>query len=431
MGLPKADSSYFFNGHLFGEYINVKKFKEDIKNKTSLKFEENIDLPSLYQYIVQTKPGFKSVVDKILFENILYSYLKNVFVNNISLNPPLTSDLFKQKMKHLIEELNYTKDIPSNFYAEMKEDGFYLMDALNITVPRAKFIAGFDIEEENEIVKNLRLLFVEVVLREGKPVYFIAGVDIDFTNRIALVLIRNLQGISKTVSDSDEEFDNTVNRLYHRVLDSVFKKLGIGLEKIDVDRDREGMYKFCKELDDALLNDIREEVKSKTESVVADSVKKLNKVLFPNENRLNNADKKDLSEKIQSLLLSYYINYNVKADELVMKAKELNLVGYPTKVKFMDTNSTKSSTQSGNSKQPVSAIEAFHSLYFNFKQALELENWSISWFTDYEFKNARDLDVIQTTIYSTRNSFRVVFLPTRPLNKEIVHHVIRTINSYR
>ena len=73
----------------------------------------------------------------------------------------------------------------------------------------------------------------------------------------------------------------------------------------------------------------------------------------------------------------------------------------------------------------------FHGLYFNFKQALKLDRWSICWFTDYGFKKPNDLDIIQTTIQITKNNFHLIFHPTRPLNKEIIFYVIRTINSYR
>ncbi|MCM3154485.1 hypothetical protein M3611_20970 [Priestia megaterium] len=442
MELVEADSSYFFNGFLFNEYIEVSKLKKDIKEQIHLEFKEDIDLPSLYLEIVQNNSHLKKEVDKIFFENIMYSHLKNIYVNKIATHPSLGVELFKKKMKSLIENVNHRENIPTNFYSEMQEDGFYLMDALHITTLNTKFIAGFDIGENKGIVETLRLLFVEVVLKDGKPTYFTAGIDIDFKNSVSLVMIRNIQGISKSNRINDEkvnqddnndksDIDNTVNKLYHRVLNLIYSQLDIKLEQIDYKDDREKMYVFCKELDDALLNDTREEVTNRAQSEIFKSVKTLDKLLLPSDNRLNSVDKKDLGEKIQSLLLAYYLKYNFTPEELVKKAKALRLIGYPTKIKFMASNSAKSSTQSASSKQPVSASEMFHSLYFNFRESLELEKWSISWFTDYKFTDQCDIDVIQTTIHSTRNNFKIVFLPDRALTKEIIDYVIRNINSYR
>ncbi|MBY0038676.1 hypothetical protein H7U08_19375 [Bacillus cereus] len=430
MAIPKANAGYFFNGFLFAEFIDTDKFKEDINKLELTEVKEQWDLAQLFENIVLTNPMIKSKVDKVFFENILYSHLKNVYVNKITAHPSLAIELFKQKVKGLIEELNYKETIPMNYYSEMKDDGFYLMDALHITVTGTKFLAGYDFTEKNGVVKEARFLFVEVVRRGEKPCYFISGVSINFETGVSMILIRNIQGISKE-NDDLEAPNNTVNKLYYQVLKSVYEKLDIKLDKIDITADREGMYNFCKELDDYLLEDIRMEVTKKTTEQIKQSVQNLNKTLFPSEKRLSSTDKQDLGDKINSILLAYYLKYNITSKELVEKAKRLNLKGYPTKIKFMGSNSTRSSTQSASSKQPVVISDDYHGLYFSFTEALELEKWSISWFTDFKFDILADVDVIQTTIHSTRNNFKIVFLPDRPLEKEIIEHVVTSINSYR
>lgn len=430
MGIPNENAGYFFNGFLFAEFIDTNKLKEEIKSLQIVEVNEQWDLAQLFENIVGAKPMIKSKIDKVFFENILYSNLKNVYVNKVTARPSLAVELFKQKVKGLIEELNHKETIPSNYYSEMKDDGFYLMDALNITIPRTKFLAGYDFIEENGLVKEARFLFVEVVQRNEKPCYFTAGITINFETGLSMVLIRNIQGISKEGNDLESP-NNTVNKLYYQVLKSVYGKLDIKLDEIDIQADREGMYNFCKELDDSLLEDIRVEVTEKTAEQIKQGVHSLNKSLFPSEKRLNSTDKQDLGDKIKSLLLAYYLKYNTTSKELVQKAKFLKLKGYPTRIKFMGSNSTKSSTQSASSKQPVAISDDYHGLYFSFTEALELEKWSISWFTDFEFNEIEDVDVIQTTIHSTRNNFRVVFLPDRPLKREIIEHVVTSINSYR
>ncbi|OFD52332.1 hypothetical protein BWGOE3_03300 [Bacillus mycoides] len=424
-----ANSMYVFNGYKFLDFIDVENFKKDASSIYTIPEEvQNIDFPQYYTYLMENLAKQPKDVGKIFFENILYSHLKNIFVEKISSHPNLEVNSFKKNIKHLINEININGSIPNTFNDQMSETGFYLMDVLNITIPNSTFIAGLDYTESNGIVTNARFLFVEVVPQGTKgPAYFIAGIELDFQNKIALTMVRNVLGLTK----EDSNTSTTIHQIHKQASLELLKILGVSLQKPVVKDDRLGMYKFCKELDDRLLKDIRENLHSQTDNTVKDSVKKLNNALFNKTDNLKATDKRDLRKKISSLLLSYYIEYKIEPLALVKKAKKDKLVGYPTRINFTSSKSGRSSTQSSNAKYPVSASDMFHSLYFNFEQALGLDNWSISWFTDYNFIDETDIDVIQTTIYSTSNQFRIVFLAGRPLNKEVIHYVIRTVNSYR
>lgn len=429
MKLKAENSLYLFNGHCFLEFIDLDKFKSEINSRFKIPEEiKNLDLAPFYNFLIEHLPNRQKEIGLIFFENILYSHLKNVFVDKISAHPNLSVEFFKQKVKNLITDINHKEVVPSNYHRLMSENGFYLMDVLNITLPNTTFIAGYDFTENNGLVTNARFLFVNVVPRSNQgTAYFLAGIEIDFLNNHVLTMVKNVAGIKK----ADDETNTTVHQIHQNVIKKVLNNLGISLSMPVVKDDRAGMYKFCKQLDDNLLSDIRQEINLRTENAVKDSVKNFNSVLFNGTEKLNDSDKGDLSKKIHSLLLSYYIDYKIKPIDLVRKAKSNKLVGYPTRIKFTSSKSSRSSTQSQNSKHPVSATDMFHSLYFNFEQALGLDNWSISWFTDHIFINDKDIDVIQTTIYSTSKQFRIVFLANRPLNKEIIKYVVGTINSYR
>ncbi|WP_342540026.1 hypothetical protein MHI39_19995 [Heyndrickxia sp. FSL K6-6286] len=424
------DALYIFNGHKFIDFIEVDKFKHDIQKKWEISEEvQEFSFAEYYEYLYENLSSDFEEVGKIFFENILYSHLKNIFVEKISAHPNLKVKHFKERVKQLITEINIKESIPPDIQRLMSENGFYLMDLLNITTPNTTFIAGFDYEEENGIIINARFLFVEVASKKsGGQVYFLAGIEIDFKSKVALTMVKNILGLQK----DEKNASTTIHQIHKNAIQKIFNILGVSLQKPDVKSDRAGMFDLCKELDDNLLDDLRNDVNTRTDKAIKGSVKNLNKVLFniPGDT-LTMADKKDLGKKISSLLLSYYIEYKVSPMDLVRKAKKSNLIGYPTRVNFTSNKSSKSSTQSTNAKYPVSASDMFHSLYFNFEQALGLDSWSLSWFTDYKFNDEKDIDVIQTTIYSTSNQFRIVFLPDRPLNKEIIHYVIKTINSYR
>ncbi|MDJ0286829.1 MULTISPECIES: hypothetical protein [Bacillus] len=423
------NSIYIFNGYKFLDFIDTEKFKEDVLSEFEIPEKvQKLDFPDYYSHLMVNFPGEQKITGKIFFENILYSHLKNVFVEKISAHPNLNIEKFKEKLKQLIENVNFKESIPTNFHDLMSENGFYLMDLLNITVPNTSFIAGCDLTEINGEVSNARFLFVEAVQKSTQgTVYFIAGIEIDFKKNLALTMIKNVGGLTK----ENTEADTTIHQLHQKAINKVLHTLGISLKKPQVKNDREGMFKLCKKMDDNLLDDLRRELYSRVDYTVKESVKNLNHVLFNDTVKLSNTDQSDLRKKIKALLLSYYIEYQIKPLELVRKAKRNKLIGYPTRINFTSNKSSRSSTQSSNSKYPVSASDMFHSLYFNFEQALGLDSWSVSWFTDYIFSDEKDIDVIQTTIYSTTKQFRIVFLATRPLNKEIIHYVINTIDSHR
>ncbi len=418
---------YIFNGDRFLDFIDTKKFKNDVAAEFDV--SEEVNKLEFADYYSSLKKSYSAeTIDFIFFENIFYSHLKNIYVDQILGHPNLQIDFFKEKVKKLIDKINIKDTIPAALHSYMSEDGFYLMDSLNISSINTTFIAGYDYNTEKGSVTSARFLFVEVVPKKIQGVdYFIAGIELDFTKNLVLTMIKNITELKK----ENNVTPTTTHQLHKTVVNKVLYTLGISLKEIDVKDDRKGMYDFCKYLDNALLEDLRTEVKSRTSKPIRASVDKLNKSLFTDDKSLNGIDKSDLNKKIQALLLSYYIEYNIKPTELVKKAKKQKLVGYPTRIKFTSNKSSRSSTQSSNSKQPVSASDMFHSLYFSFEQALELDNWSISWFTDYLFTDEEKTDVIQTTIYSTSKQFRVVFRPTRALNKEIIHYVIDQINSYR
>ncbi|MCC2412275.1 hypothetical protein NST14_02025 [Bacillus sp. FSL W8-0519] len=424
-----ANAMYVFNGYKFLDFIDVENFKKDASSTYTIPEEiQNLDFPKYYTHLMENFPNQSEEAGKIFFENILYSHLKNIFVEKISSHPNLEVTSFKKNIKRLIEEINISGSIPHTFHKQMSENGFYLMDVLNITIPNSTFIAGLDYTESNGIVTNARFLFVEVVPQGTKsPTYFIAGIELDFLNNLALTMVKNVVGLTKEDSDTA----TTIHQIRKHSYRAILNTLGLSLQEPKVKDDRLGMYKFCKELDDRLLQDIRQSLHSQTDNTVKDSVKKLNNALFNKKESLKATDKRDLRKNISSLLLSYYIEYKIEPIALVKKAKKDRLVGYPTRINFTSSKSGRSSTQSSNSKYPVSASDMFHSLYFSFEQALGLDNWSISWFTDYNFIDEADIDVIQTTIYSTSKQFRIVFLAGRPLNKEVIHYVIRTVNSYR
>ncbi|PEF92566.1 hypothetical protein COL10_03470 [Bacillus cereus] len=425
----KVEGMYVFNGFKFAEYIDVDFFREQLKEKLELDFR-NESLGDIYSKVVLQYPNKKKEVDEIFFECILYNDLKHVFVHRFDGN--IDKDKFKERVKKIIDNINKKETIPQALHNDMDENGFYLMDRLNIMSLTTKFIAGVDYEIEGKEIIRARLLFAEVVPTGEKSEYFIAGVDIDFKNNIYLVMIKSKQDIeSMETEQENKNLDRTVSRLYNRTKEMLISKLLFTTHTMNEKADRGAMYEFCKYLDDKLLKEIREVVETKTKGTINSSVVEFIDELFSSGKKPSSLDKSELERNIQSLLTGLFIKTNYKPKELIRKAKKLELLGYATKIKFTSNKANRGATQSTNSKHPVSATEMFHSLYISFKDALSLEQWVIAWFTDYTFTTEKDIDVIQTAIYSRSTNFEIVFRPKRALEKEIIYHVVRTLNEYR
>ncbi|PEF75625.1 hypothetical protein CON94_08910 [Bacillus pseudomycoides] len=438
-----VENKYVFNGHLFVEFVDPSKIREEaseiIESIPDLNGKESF--AKYYEKMIKNNPKNRQQLNNIFFENIMYSQLKNIFIDKFSIesNSLRVTD-FKQMVKEILKEFNIKNEerIHRDILSLMSEDGFNLMDMLHVTRIGTNFISGYDFTSNNDKVQTARFLFVQVVPKGSKVGYFIAGIDINFVNGTCLTMIKNVSDIKEfeDIVENDEEdeangeYAKSISRLYSIVNNLIIKRL-IVKEKIKVETDREGMYHLCTKLERDLLGSIRDEVSAVTDTIVNDSLKKILQELFPKDNFFIKSETRSLSKQVHSLLISTYIKRNYKTKDLIKRAKELNQVGYPTRIKFVSNKSNRGSAQSGGSKVPVAATDLFHSLYTEFQSAISLELWSISWFLDIGNTSPEDCKVSQTTIYAKPTSFRVVFKQRKPINKEFINHVVGTLNQYR
>ncbi|MBP2080117.1 hypothetical protein [Oceanobacillus polygoni] len=88
---------YIFRGNPFLQYIEVTKFKNDISSIFEVP-KEVIGLPfqEYYAKLINDYPSYIQEIRKTFFENILYSQLKNVFVDRIESHPDLEVEKFKK-----------------------------------------------------------------------------------------------------------------------------------------------------------------------------------------------------------------------------------------------------------------------------------------------------------------------------------------------
>lgn len=446
-GVDFMSSVYYFMGQKFGEYIDIDSLREKLQVETGFDTEK-LPLGDFYEKFLEKHSNKREVLDRLFFESILYGKLKNVFVDRIKTNTRIDVEVFKRRMGTFIKNLNSEKSVHLDQY--MSVEGFYLMDALNITKVGSLYLTGFDFtEDKDKKVEKARFLFVQVVpLKNNTVGYFIAGVEINFSENLILTLIRNITTqIKRDYQEDDEGFEKnweeSLNNYYYLIKKLVLNNLGITtLVEKEEDRndeesdfyykkDRRAMYKMCRELDEKVLGEFRQELERKFEESTDSVIESLFKKLFSPTQIVLPKYKTEFKEKLDSLLLSTLINVMADDEDIVDVAKEKKLLGFPTKISFTSDSAEKGSTGTSGKDSPVSGSGMFHSLYTDFKEALELPYWSISWFTDIRHTSSSDISVVPSTIESRVKLFRVTFKNNTYLNKELIYHVVGNINRYR
>lgn len=450
-----VSSLYMFRGFQFIDYVDVPTFKDNLV-ENGIEVTDFEDVKDFFEQLHNSNPKKLSNANKALFENVLYSHLKNVYVCELN-QQKLDTKTFKKRVETVLKAINDKPNIPSDVReVSIKPESFYLLDSFGITQLGTRFIAGFDFEQRENQVTSARFMFVEVVRRKDRSSryyngYFIAGVEIDLEHNYALILIRGIADIVKNANDADDEavsgegddiddmddggfseISNTVTRLYKEVKDRLIGALGLHVT-IDGRNDQRAMYAMCEDYDKALLDDWRDDISFRTD----DYIKTITDDLFEKLKEMSGEDKSSITEKdlfarnVKALLLSAYIGSQFTPLQIARYAKQKGLKGYLTRIAYNGNRLTRGATKSGSAKAPVAKSDIYHNLYTSFTDSKALKVCALSWFTDYKALNENDVEVFQTAIYCYLKYLKVVFLNDRPTGKEMLYHVISEITRYR
>jgi hypothetical protein len=431
-----SNQTYQFLGRFFLKYVNTDSFKHNVN--TELNYNPEVfSIEKAYEDITGNDISDKPKLDKILFENILYSDLKNVFIENFDLNPNLDVNVFRSRMESFIEHVNYGK-LSNDLERYMSPDGFLLMESISTSKLGTFFLAGFDYEaDEAGIVKSIRMLFANVVPLTSTPNvgYFLAGLDIDLENKVGLVLLKNISNDIDDEIEEDEEakWENSIIKYFNKVRRLVYPILGVRTS-ISYKSDRKAMFQMCKELEADLLQESRDEMSRRLgeeEGDIPASVDTILLKLLPSSVVPDREQRDKLIKRFQALILGTYINTVTDDDDLIEIAKERGLVGFATNISFRSGNASKGATGTSIKDKPIAGEIMFHSLYTDFNESLELPQWSVSWFDDYENTMPTDLEVIPTTIRSTKNYLLLTFKNRNYLSEGMIKHVVNYILRYR
>ncbi|UMY53529.1 MULTISPECIES: hypothetical protein [Paenibacillus] len=416
--------TYVFNGNKLLTYSHFEILRNALTEKginlcsTSIK--------QIFEDTMEQYPTRKREVDSLFFDHVFYGQLKNIYYHKMNNTPP-TKGSFIQNVTRIINTANIKESIPLQYHDKFVATGFYALDILNIENKGNVFLLGYDYSENNSNIELARFLIAQVVIKNGEPVYYLAALEINYKEKFYLLMFRNLIGIDAVPISGlleEEKWNKTMNGYIKKINNLIISPLNIS-ESFQLRKDRAGMYRMCKNLDDGLLQEYREYISDKISTDVEASINGWFEKLFMETEEGPSALQKDsLKDKISSQILALYLK-NKPDIKLVEKARELRQVGYTTKIEFKANQAGRGATKSKNGSKPIVAEDMFHSLYIDFRGALELPKWSLAWFTDEED------DYMQTTIYITKGYFKIIFLPTRHLNKESIYHVIRYIGGYR
>jgi hypothetical protein len=428
-------SIYIFQGHKFAEYADISLFKDRVQKELGYS-NPDADLSDFYKDFLDNHLDQRKKFDKIFFENIFYGQLKNVFLHQLAYNYQFTTNEFEQCAKELIEDFNMNKQF-TGLEQIMSPKGFYLMDNISISQLGSTFICGYDYEERNNIVTNARFLIVHTVPKKNgsDSRYFLCGVELNFDLQVCVIKFRNITSEIPNETEFSEftdevEWFKSINDFYYFTKRKIFNCFNLQ-ENFNPEQDRKKMYELCKKLDDILLEEFREELERKTGSSVEDFVGRIFNTIFPSSIKPPEKEIIQFKKRMEALLLSTYINTLVDDEGLVDIAKEKKLIGFPTKISFVSSNAAKGSTGTASKDSPLSGVGMFHSLYADFEDSLNLPNWSMSWFVDYEHNDPSNIELIPTSIVSTTKYFKIIFLNRKHLTREQLYNVVNYISRIR
>ncbi|MGA3602779.1 hypothetical protein [Lysinibacillus agricola] len=415
---PNIESADVFLGFNFLEYIDFDSLKQLISQNTGEEYDVGT-VAELYSMISN------DTFNAAFFECVLFNHLKNVFIHKIA------SDKieFKSKIIEIIKNINTASNIPSALNSYLREDGFNFISKLGKESNFGdKFVVALEYVE-NEDIDEARILFSQVVINKaGTAEYSVSGVIVDFRNQKCLICLKNKTNLGKAETpELEEKLKSTVSSFHSWIVNQL--KYVFDFVNHNVDNSRKHMYEICKGFDEELLKEDRKLIDEKLNESILTDIIKYSEIITSEAIQVSASDKEALRKSMLSLMTGVYVKSKYQHSQLQQKAKALGLPGYPTKIEYTSTKSDKGATQSSGKKEPVGSSDIFHSLYISFEEARSLEKWSIAWFTDYENKEPRNHDVIQTTIHAKVSVLHVVFLPTRALNKELIYHVIRSIGE--
>ena len=163
-------------------------------------------MSTYFEEVIRNNPKDRYLLNTIFFEHIMYSRLRNIFVDRFNVTDnTLEVSTFNMKVKRILESFNNETRIPQALLSKMNDGKYYLMDMLDIKALGTKFIAGYDYTTNGDKVKTARFIFVQVVPRGTRIGYFIAGIDINFENGTCLTMIRNLTDIKDIENEKEAE----------------------------------------------------------------------------------------------------------------------------------------------------------------------------------------------------------------------------------
>ncbi|MFT0802763.1 hypothetical protein VSK91_14610 [Bacillus swezeyi] len=390
-----TESVYLYQGSRFESHINFDILKTEILNKLKIQSYPSETYKDFYLRAIKECQD-KEQVDNLVFENIFYGRLANIFSQKIE-GEEITEEKFKEKVNNLINYFNENSALSEDLKRLMtSETGYYLMDQLNTTSLGTTFIAGWDVKVQNSIVKNARFLITKVIPTktqngEKSVEYMVIGVEIDFVNNLMNFHHKNIQNINNEEDNTEIDKVKSMISAYNYLSEIVITQLGIKF-KINSNKDREGMYDLFSKITSSMLKEVTDEVKRKVDLLNKENTKNIIESLFnPTFQKL--ADEKDLEERFLSIINALYIQVMLDDKELIDIAKNLKLIGYPTKIAFTTEEYAKGSTGTSGSQNPIASSIMFHSLNPDLKKSLDLQNWTISWFIDFNHLNALNTEV--------------------------------------
>lgn len=421
-------TSLDYRAHKYELLMNSMEYQKVFENilqkkELLLEVEKYPTVKLMNEYILSNKLVTPNDLNSVICENMQYN-CSNVFIEN-TINQ--ISDMEIQKGFEILVN-TYNKEYAAVQYHDyMVGTGFNLIDRITPNKPNKIFFPVLKFDNKNIHIMS----FVNFFDKESLPKIRMCCVDINRENGNTEFYVNGIVG-GFTLEHDKKNIPSALSYFkYMRDLVKKVFKLKFSNRDVMYKAEREKMFLFCSELNDAMIGTYSKELTDLLSPLISNQIDSI----FNKMNAINDKVKSDeitkdrIKEKLFSTYLGEYITKGHTEIDLKKLAKSKGAVGYPTKISFKGQELSRGKATARGKNFPLTFETVFYSLNTDISLAGQLEDFTIAWFDDDFFNGSGKLSASQTTIKIKKDYFSIVCNNRKNKNKEMTTFVVRAIRE--
>lgn len=395
----------------------IKRFLKDSISDYQ-EFQQNAQIGVLSDYY------YSKLLDKAIYENKIPLVQVNNFLIN-ELNYGLQRNLFiylLQDTTHLEDKtklINYINELGRFYENANLLNSFPFEKEINIGTERGKTKLVFaDITEEQNRVKNLRMVFSKGTFFDGEELNYYIAIEINIELKILVIKLRVKNEQEKTSAIN-------LNAIQLNFKTNILQKFN--LESINTSSNIQNLvYQMTSDLTNSVLSPTILSVNAILDKEIDTKIIEWNKLVLDEKFEVTQADYDSIKG---SIFNNYYRLYmqnvvgRISNKELIDKYK---VDGYVRTVKFIDDTIGEGKAKSSTTKESLLDTSVYYDVKTRLDQSKTIKYTTIYWIDIPGVK-----DSVGTSFHvEAGGRFKCNILPYH-FNKGMFEYVLQKVARYR